>query len=293
MWVMPHFDGLAQDREGLVAVPGRAEDPGPGELHGAEAHAADDEIVGELEGTAGNLADAGNIVSHVRISISNVAVAVSDPSAVGYQPQRCSWKSVECGMAWDTEGTRRRLKEAAAAEFAEHGPDGTTMARIAERAGINKERLYKYFGDKQALFETVLTDELDKLAASVAPVPSGFEEIGEFAGRTFDYQAAHPQLVRLLLWEGLSGGVADEANRTAHYKKKAQAYAAAQREGVLDDELSPEHLVFMIIGLAAWWISAPQLARMLTGADDSDPAEHARRRASVVRAAERLARPRR
>jgi hypothetical protein len=32
---------------------------------------------------------------------------------------------------------------------------------------------------------------------------------------------------------------------------------------------------------------------MLTGADDSDPAEHARRRASVVSAAERLARPRR
>ena len=55
-------------------------------------------------------------------------------------------------MAWDTEGTRRRLKEAATAEFAEHGPDGTTMAAIAERAGINKERLYKYFGDKQALF---------------------------------------------------------------------------------------------------------------------------------------------
>jgi hypothetical protein len=32
---------------------------------------------------------------------------------------------------------------------------------------------------------------------------------------------------------------------------------------------------------------------MLTGADDSDAAEHARRRASVVRAAERLAGPRR
>jgi len=196
-------------------------------------------------------------------------------------------------MAWDTEGTRRRLKDAATAEFAEHGPDGTTMAAIAERAGINKERLYKYFGDKQALFETVLTDELDKLAASVAPVP-GFEEIGEFAGRTFDYHAAHPQLVRLLLWEGLAGvPVADAANRTAHYKDKAQAYAAAQRAGVLDGDVDPEHLVFMIIGLAAWWAAAPQVAHMLTGADDSDPAEHARRRASVIRAAERLARPHR
>ena len=194
-------------------------------------------------------------------------------------------------MAWDTEGTRRRLKEAATAEFAEHGPDGTTMARIAGRAGINKERLYKYFGDKQSLFETVITDELEKLAASVAPVPSGFEEIGEFAGRTFDYQAANPQLVRLLLWEGLSGQVADEANRTAHYKRKALAYGTAQRDGILADDLDADHLVFFIIGLAAWWIAAPQLARMLTGMDDNDPAEHARRRASVVRAAERLARP--
>ena len=81
-------------------------------------------------------------------------------------------------------------------------------------------------------------------------------------------------------------------NRTAHYQHKAQAYAAAQRAGLLDDDLDPDHLVFLIIALAAWWISAPQLARMLTGADDSEPAEHARRRASVVRAAERLARPR-
>ena len=196
------------------------------------------------------------------------------------------------GMAWDTEGTRRRLREAATAEFAEHGPDGTTMARIAERAGINKERLYKYFGDKQALFETVLTDELDKLAASVGRPESGLEDIGEFAGRTYDYYATHPELIRLLLWESLSGGpVADEANRTAHYKSKEQAYATAQAEGVLDDDLDPAHLVFLIIGLNAWWFSAPQLARMLTGADDHDPGEHARRRATVVRAARRLAQP--
>src|ERR1700759_492193 len=170
-------------------------------------------------------------------------------------------------MAWDTEGTRRRLKEAAAAEFAEHGPDGTTMARIAERAGINKERLYKYFGDKQALFEVVLSDELEKLAASVTLPEGGLEDIGEFAARTYDYYATNPHLARLLLWEGLAGGpVADEANRTAHYQAKKLAYAAAQREGVLDDAIEPDHLVFLIIALAAWWYSVPQLAHMLTGA---------------------------
>jgi AcrR family transcriptional regulator len=196
-------------------------------------------------------------------------------------------------MAWDTEGTRRRLREAATVEFAERGPDGTTMARIAERAGLNKERLYKYFGDKQALFETVLSGELEKLAASVPPPAAGLQDIGEFAGRTFDYHAAHPELVRLLLWEGLAGGlVADEAGRTAHYQDKAAAYAAAQRAGILADDLEAGHLVFLIIALAAWWLAVPQLAFMLTGSDGSDADEHARRRACVVRAAERLARPR-
>jgi AcrR family transcriptional regulator len=195
-------------------------------------------------------------------------------------------------MAWDTEGTRRRLKEAAAAEFAERGPDGTTMARIAERAGINKERLYKYFGDKRALFETVLSDELDKLAAEVARPDNPFEDIGEFAGRTFDYYTAHPELARLLQWEGLAGGpAADEINRTAHYQRKVQAIAAAQRDGLLDDDLDPAHLVFLLIALAAWWFAVPQLARMVTGADPDDPAERARRRAGVVRAARRLAAP--
>jgi AcrR family transcriptional regulator len=195
-------------------------------------------------------------------------------------------------MAWDTEGTRRRLKEAATIEFAERGPDGTTMARIAERAGINKERLYKYFGDKQALFETVLRDELDKLAAGVDLPPGGLADIGEFAGRTFDYHATHPHLARLLQWEGLAGGPpADEKNRTAHYRDKVEAFAAAQRAGVLDDELDPAHLAFLIIALAAWWFSVPQVAYMLTGADADDPAERARRRAFVVRAAERLALP--
>jgi AcrR family transcriptional regulator len=196
-------------------------------------------------------------------------------------------------MAWDTEGTRRRLKEAATAEFAERGPDGTTMARIASRSGINKERLYKYFGDKQALFETVLSDELDKLAASVAATGANIGDIGEFAGRTFDYHADHPELARLLLWEGLAGGPpADEVNRTAHYRRKVEVVAAAQRDGLIDKELDPAHLLFVLIALAAWWFSVPQLAHMLTGADPDDPAERARRRASVVEAARRLASPR-
>jgi AcrR family transcriptional regulator len=196
-------------------------------------------------------------------------------------------------VAWDTERTRRRLKEAATAEFAELGLDGTTMTRIAERAGINKERLYTYFGDKRALWELVLAEELERLASAVRLRGVGLEDIGEFAGATFDYHAEHPELARLLQWEGLSRAPAADADRrSAHYREKVDRFAAAQRDGILDDGVDAAHLVFALIALAAWWQTVPQLANMITAADGDDPAERARRRAFVVEAARRLSNPR-
>lgn len=195
-------------------------------------------------------------------------------------------------MAWDTEGTRRRLQDAAIAEFSERGPDGTTMTRIAERAGVNKERLYTYFGDKRALWETVLTAELDRLAAAVAMTGASLDDVGEFAGATFDFHAANPGLARLLQWEGLVGDEpAAAAERGAHYREKVDRFAAAQRAGVLDPTLDAGHVVFTLIALAAWWQTVPRLAEMITGAPQDDLAERARRRAFVVELARRMAAP--
>lgn len=192
-------------------------------------------------------------------------------------------------VAWDTEGTRRRLKEAATAEFAEHGLDGTTMTRIAERAGINKERLYRYYGDKRALWDVVLADELERLAAAVRLRGVGLDDIGEFAGATFDYHAEHPELARLLQWEGLSRDpAADVERRAGHYRDKVERFVDAQRDGLLDGGVDGAHLVFALIALAAWWQTVPQLAQMITGVDGDDATERRHRREFVVEAARRL-----
>jgi AcrR family transcriptional regulator len=55
-------------------------------------------------------------------------------------------------MAWDTAKTKRLLLDAAVDEFAAHGPEGARIDRIAAAAGVNKERIYPYFGGKQQLF---------------------------------------------------------------------------------------------------------------------------------------------
>jgi AcrR family transcriptional regulator len=193
-------------------------------------------------------------------------------------------------MARNVEETQHKLRAAAAAEFAEFGVAGTTVTRISNRAGVNKERLYAYFGDKDALFDEVLTEALEELSRAVAPDGLRFDDLGEFAGRTFDYYGQHPELARLLLWEGLRGAPPVSATaRVEHYGRKVAAAAQAQRDGVIDDRIDAGHLMFMIIGLAAWWFSVPQLATMMTGAEAHAPGEEARRRALVVEAAQRLA----
>lgn len=197
-------------------------------------------------------------------------------------------------MAWDVEGTRRRLREAALAEFAARGFDGTTVAAIAARSEVNKERLYSYYGDKKALWDLVLTEELERLATAVELSGAGLDDIGEFAGATYDYHAAHPELGRLLQWEGLQGGPPARADiRTQHYREKIARFAAAQDEGLIDPDIDPGHLAFSLIALAAWWQTVPQLAEMITGAGPTDEHERAARRRFVVEAAKRLAAPRR
>ena len=118
-------------------------------------------------------------------------------------------------VAWDTEATRRRIRDAAVEEFAERGPDGTTIERIAKRAGVNKERVYNYFGGKKELFATVLRDELAQVAQSVPVTSFATEDIGDYAGRVYDYHRERPELIRLLRWEALmfDGEVPDEAQR--------------------------------------------------------------------------------
>lgn len=196
-------------------------------------------------------------------------------------------------MAWNTDETKRRLKEAAVVEFAAHGLDGTTMERIARRAGINKERLYTYFGDKSRLFATVLADELNKVAAAV-PLEDlhGPEAVAAYTAAVYDYHAEHPELTRLLLWEGLHSlpEVPDEASRTDYYRTKVAAFAQAQRAKLISDEIPAADLAFLVLALAGWWYAVPQMARMMHADDPSTP-DTARQ--ALMRAATKLTAPRR
>lgn len=193
-------------------------------------------------------------------------------------------------MAWDTERTKRKILDAAVAEFAEHGPDGTTVERIAKAAGVNKERVYNYFGGKRELFSHVLREELAKVAEAVPVESFAVEDVGAYAGRVYDYHRERPELNRLMRWEGLcfDGEVPDEAQRREYYGYKTAAMAEGRRRDAVTDTIDADHLMFLVLSLAGWWFAVPQVARMITGPVSEE--EHARRRASVAEAAQRLTR---
>lgn len=178
---------------------------------------------------------------------------------------------------------------AAADEFAEHGLAGARYERIAANATANKERIYAYFGDKDALFAAVLADRMPAFAA--AHVLDGPAGIADHAGELFDFHAANPALTRLLMWEALHYGATEvpgSPERTQHYAGRRAVVAEALGE---ESALDPGHLSFALTSLVGWWFAAPQVARFHVGGDLSDPLVHARHRAMVMEAATRLLTP--
>jgi AcrR family transcriptional regulator len=174
-------------------------------------------------------------------------------------------------MVRDAQDTRRRLLEAAAAEFAEYGIAGARVDRIAAAASANKALIYTYFGNKDQLFDAVFQA---LVVDTVHDVPIDPDDLPGYAGRLFDRSQTHPQALRIAIWHSLERGgaaVMPEAVVTANAHKVA-VIAAAQDAGRVSKRFSPEELMTLITGITI--LGSPDLA--LTRAGD-DAARAARR----------------
>ncbi|MEV0703995.1 TetR family transcriptional regulator [Saccharopolyspora sp. NPDC050389] len=190
-------------------------------------------------------------------------------------------------MSRNAESARTRIFEAAVTEFAAHGIAGARVDRIAKRARANKQLIYAYFGNKDALFSAVLERTMDELAAEV---PIEGDDLPGYVDRLSAYHVANPHVLRLLLWESLErgdSGVVDGSERSAHYREKVASVRRAQESGKATGEFDPGMLGLLSIGMVSWPLAVPQLRRMMLG--DAKPADL---QAAARKAVERLAEPR-
>ena len=188
-------------------------------------------------------------------------------------------------MAWDTERTKRLLLDAATAEFSAYGLAGARIDRIAATAGVNKERIYQYFGKKDELFAQVLATRLRSSMDEVQMTGTGPEAVGDYAGRLFEHHLADWVIPRLVFWEGLERGAATAADldRAAYHAEKVEMFRRLL-PGV--DRETAGSLLLTIVSLVNAWPVLGHLDGFLMG-DGADPAE--RRRAQIVGIATTLA----
>lgn len=188
-------------------------------------------------------------------------------------------------MAWNTERTKELLLAAATEEFSAKGLAGARVDRIAAAAGVNKERIYQYFGKKDELFDAVLSAEMVRVMTEVPINGRGPGAFGDYAGRLFDRHTTDGVLPRLLFWEGLERGgeTVSRATRSDHC-----AIKVGQVLDVLPgiDRTDAADLLITVITLCDGWPVLPQIDTLLAGSSED---RTIRRRAFIVRTATLLA----
>ncbi len=102
----------------------------------------------------------------------------------------------------DKDGKQRMLLEAAAEVFAECGYDEAATKEIARRANCSESLIFRYFGDKQGIFEKVVTHRLDEDTQEERDlVASHPDTIEEFLAHFFRSRRARSAFFAFNRWD--------------------------------------------------------------------------------------------
>jgi TetR/AcrR family transcriptional regulator len=114
----------------------------------------------------------------------------------------------------NTAATRRdKLEATIVAEavrlFAECGYEGTSIAAVAENAGLSKQNLMYYFPNKQALYQRVLDDVLDdwlqRMASLADPARDPRDVLRAYIQAKLRFSREQPWASRVYAMEVLGG----------------------------------------------------------------------------------------
>jgi TetR/AcrR family transcriptional regulator len=191
--------------------------------------------------------------------------------------------------------TRRRILDAATAEFAGKGLAGARVDEIARRAGINKRMLYHYFGNKEALWLAVLEeaylnirDEEREIDVARLPPLEAMRRLIEF---TLAYDHDHPEFISLLLGENLH-----RARYLRRSRKMRELHTSlldvigdildrGRSQGVFRDGVDPAELYITIAALGFFYFSNVHTLSTIFGRDFNSAAarrQHLKHATEVV-----------
>ena len=192
----------------------------------------------------------------------------------------------------DPVATRNKLLTAARHEFARSGLAGARVDEIAERAGVNKQLVYHYFGDKDALYLAVLEWVYEEIRAqerllNLEGLPPE-RAIKKLIESSFDHLAAHPDFIVLLNDENRGGARHVRVSRKLKAMHSplvsmvSKILADGVRAGTFRRGINPVHLYISIAGLSYFFFSNTPTLSAIFGTDFGSPTARRARRKHVV-----------
>lgn len=176
--------------------------------------------------------------------------------------------------------SRNKILEAATELFASNGPDGTRVDEIEAKSGVNKQRIYAYFGSKDKLYRRVLLKvyaqaaEHEKLLQlSPTDIPNMTNAI---INCFFDFHKTNPLFWRLLAWENLKGGTSlskdDWKDIQSDYIQHLQhLYELGQEKDFFDKKITFSTYLISIFAITFFYYSNQMTISHLLSLDMDTP----------------------
>ncbi|MEB0138129.1 MULTISPECIES: TetR/AcrR family transcriptional regulator [unclassified Undibacterium] len=151
------------------------------------------------------------------------------------------------------DALQARILQSAVAVFAEAGYAGSSVASIAERAGISKQNLLYYFANKQCLYQTVLDRVLDQWLERMDILADQEQEpaqlLRSYIAAKLRFSREQPQASRVYAMEVISGapiyGARLREKILPLLKKDIAVFELWISQGKIA-AVNPTHLLFLI-----------------------------------------------
>lgn len=157
----------------------------------------------------------------------------------------------------DAESTRSAVLTAAERLFAEQGFAATSMRDISEASGVSHPLIHHHFGSKSDLYAAVkrrLVEDYARRFPNAAKAANRPLNIRPEMRRIMKYIGGNPMLLRLVARTHLDGDNQVWPGEPAVLDMLRHRIAISQKRKLIRDDVSPEHLSIMVLGLVYFWL---------------------------------------
>ena len=158
---------------------------------------------------------------------------------------------------------RESILRAAESVFVESGFSGASMSEIARRAGVAKSLIYHHFESKTDLWDAVIREHnrksgiLDRFYGSLASESlESLDELTKGEQGFFYFLREHPELIRMMSWLNLEGGLDRDYPDRAVREKVLGRMGELMENGSIRADVDPVVLPILYMVICFGWFSS-------------------------------------